>query len=64
MNIIKPGTELNRRPRPVRFTCHACGCVFELDWEELKDWPSHSDRNTQYAECPNCKAWAEETVMR
>ena len=64
MNIIRPGTDLNRKPLPVRFTCHVCGCVFELNWWELKSRPSYSYRNTQYAECPNCKAWAEKTVMR
>nr|DAK02467.1 MAG TPA: zinc-ribbon protein [Caudoviricetes sp.] len=41
MKIIKQGTNLDRKPSPVRFTCRACGCVFELDWEELKGWPSH-----------------------
>lgn len=62
MKIIKQGTNFDRKPRPVRFTCRACGCVFELDWKD--EGLFHSVRNTQYAECPNCKAWAEETVMR
>lgn len=64
MKIIKQGTDLGRKHRPVRFICRACRCVFELDWEEMKGYPTQTDRNTQYAECPNCKAWAEETVMR
>lgn len=64
MKIIKQGTDFGRKPSPVRFTCRACGCVFELDWEEMKGYSTQTDRNTQYAECPNCKAWAGETVMR
>lgn len=64
MKIIKPGTKFSELEKPIRFTCHSCGCVFEMTFRELKSWPRTTNRNTTYAECPNCKAWAEETVLR
>lgn len=64
MKIIKPGVDRKKVYPPVRFTCSRCTCVFELSWEELGDYPHRSDRNTLYAQCPNCKEYAEETRMR
>lgn len=64
MEIIKPGTKLSELEKPIRFTCQSCGCVLEMTFRELKSWPCTMDGNTTYAECPNCKGWAEETVTR
>lgn len=63
MKIIKPGIKFSELERPIRFTCQSCGCVFEMDFRELRSWPRTTDRNTTYAECPNCKGWAGETGM-
>ena len=64
MNIIKEGTQLPTEERPIRFTCKACGCVFEMAYIELKGWATKFDWNVLYAECPNCKSMACETLMR
>ena len=34
MKIIKDGHEPDVKPKPVRFTCDYCGCVFDADETE------------------------------
>lgn len=64
MKILKPGTKFSKLEKPIRFTCQSRGCVFEMIPRELKSWPCTMDKNTIYAECPNCKSMAHETIMR
>lgn len=53
MKIIKPG-DLSRLDTTRRFSCFACGCIWEADDSEYrKQW----DKNDELivCECPNCR---------
>lgn len=60
--IIEKGTQFRPEKRSIRFTCKACGCVFKMTYTELKGWATKSDWKVLYAECPNCKSMACETL--
>ena len=52
MKIIQQG-DLKRLDKTLRFTCNACGCVWDANANEYRlEW----DRNSQYpvCECPTC----------
>jgi hypothetical protein len=54
MKILKPGTLPVREPEVWRGTCHNCGCMVELDGNEVKQRP-HSlsaDGSSSVFKCP------------
>ena len=60
MKIIKQGNpEIINKPK--KFHCSRCDCVFEADKSEYKAGNQYNDIYF-YAECPCCKANANEEV--
>lgn len=54
MKILKEG-DATKRPRPIKFTCDNCGCVFEAMEEECDEVLPYSDGYVYACVCPNCK---------
>lgn len=53
MKIIKEG-DLRKLLRTKRFTCKACGCVFEMDKGEYKVDMQYNEEYC-WCVCPTCK---------
>lgn len=54
IKIIKPGRELKDKRSPIRFECPRCGCIFEVDPDEVGAYRRIWDFPEYFAACPNC----------
>lgn len=50
IKIIKPG----RKPEPIHFECKDCGCIFEVDANEVGAYRRTWDFPVYFAACPTC----------
>lgn len=53
IRIITPG-DMTRLKKIKRFTCDACGCVFEADKDHYEDVSTQIDGPEWKCKCPTC----------